>query len=114
MNNLDITTAATSPTAEKGGYYKLPTGAECIELVEDISDRETIPGRVRMAAGNAAEYIWRCGKKPGIDWREDFFKAANELFRQITGEWLNESQKKKFFERFPQKWNLDEIMNREG
>lgn len=88
---------ATSPTKEKGGYYKLKSGAECIDLVDDVWDRENLPGRVRGYFSNAVEYLWRCGKKPGIDWREDAFKAANELFRAVTGSWLTQEQKTAFF-----------------
>lgn len=91
---------APAPTREKGGYYKLSTGAECIEIVEDIADRENIPGRIRMLMGNSVEYTWRCGKKPGEDWREALFNAANELYRAVTGEWLGSEQKAKLFSRY--------------
>lgn len=96
-----------SPTKEKGGYYKLASGAECIDLVDDISDRNNLPGRVRMYAGNAVEYIWRCGKKPGVDWREDLFKAANELYRAVTGEFMDDQKKDEFFARYENKKDVE-------
>lgn len=91
-------TFAPSPTSNsKNNYYKLSTGAECIELVEDIADRENIPGRARVLMTNAVEYIWRCGKKQNEDWRESLFKSANELYRIVTGSWMSSEQKQKFF-----------------
>lgn len=107
-----IENSTPSPTKEKDGYYKLASGAECIDLVDDIADRENLPGRVRMYAGNAVEYLWRCGKKPGVDWREDLFKAANELCRAVTGSFMDSKVKEAFMARFPRDIDRDTEVRR--
>lgn len=65
------------------------TKIEAIELIEELSKRESLPRGIVFAVGNALKYILRAGEKEGESWQSDLAKAENYLHRALTGEWKN-------------------------
>jgi hypothetical protein len=59
-----------NPAHYRNGFPRKPV--ECIEVAEHLP----------FCLGNAIKYIWRAGKKPGEDWRDDLDKARWYLERQ--------------------------------